>query len=79
MLERSLDVGDYVLVNVPLGPGWQQGAAYSNPYEEHRSAWELIDFEPIAPLRQSIFDDYLGRRYGAFLLSRGNPREIPPA
>jgi hypothetical protein len=78
-LERALDVSDYVLVNVPLGDGWERGAMYDNPYEEHRSEWQTVELLARAPVRHAIYKEYLGRDYGAFLLSRTDPRALRQA
>lgn len=35
-----------VMVNIPLGPGWEQGEHYGNIHETHRSQWSTGDFQP---------------------------------
>ena len=77
-LDRALDLADYVLVNVPLGEGWGRGAVYGNPYERHRSAWGADELLALNPVRHALFQEYQGRDYGAFLLSREDPRALRP-
>ena len=76
VLELSLQAGTYVLLNLPLGPGWIQGPTYGNPYEEHRSSWSLDDLLPLEPVQFATFTEYLGRDYGAFLFSREDPAAL---
>lgn len=76
MLHTALDRSAYVLVNIPLGPGWERGPLYGNPYEEHRSTWELDEFLALEPIRHARFQEYAGRDYGVFLLSRDDPRHL---
>ncbi len=75
-LRRALSVSDYVLVNVPLGDGWRRGAAYGNPFERHRSSWAAEELLALSPVRHALFQEYQGRDYGAFLLSREDPRAL---
>ncbi len=76
ILNKALDLADYVLVNIPIGAGWAQGAAYGNPYEEHKSFWEVHEFLAMNPIRHALLQDYAGRDYGTFLLSRADPRNL---
>ncbi|HIJ66611.1 MAG TPA: hypothetical protein HPP77_11750 [Candidatus Hydrogenedentes bacterium] len=34
-----------LLVNIPIGPGWEHPEAHGNPAELHRSQWEIADFD----------------------------------
>lgn len=76
LLQWSLDSSDYTLVNVPLGSGWPQGAAYGNEYERHVSIWEADDFKPLCIRRSALFRDYIDRSFGSFVLSRQDPKGI---
>jgi hypothetical protein len=78
-LNRALDISDYVLVNVPLGEGWRRGALNGNPFERHRSSWAAGELLAFGDVRHSLFEEYQGRDYGAFLLSRADPRALRPA
>lgn len=68
VLERALALSRHVLVNIPIGVGWERGGMYDNPWEEHRSSWELAEFLALSPVRHAVFREYGGRDYGAFLL-----------
>lgn len=76
VLAKALDISDYVLINIPVGPGWERGGMYDNPYEEHKSSWELGEFLALHPVRHAVFKEYNNRDYGAFLLSRADPRSL---
>lgn len=74
VLSRALDLADYVLVNSPIGEGWERTSLSGNSFEEHRSFWQLKDFLSQPPVRYNVYKEYNGRDYGAFLLSRTDPR-----
>jgi len=76
VLSRANKLADYILINIPLGPGWERMSMYGNPYEEHKSFWNLDELLAMKPLRHAVFKEYKGRDYGAFLLSRTNPRRL---
>ena len=76
VLNRALDLADYVLVNSPIGEGWERSSMYGNPFEEHRSFWQLKDFLNHLPVRYELYKEYNGRDYGGFLLSRTDPRGL---
>src|SRR5215216_1462982 len=76
LLSRALDLADYVLVNSPIGNGWQRTSMYGNEFEEHRSFWQLSDFLNQLPVRYNVYKEYNGRDYGAFLLSRNDPNGL---
>ena len=75
LLRWSIDHSKYVIVNVPLGDDWQQEEMYNNPYERHKSIYKEDDFSSHLA-RKSIFQDYIGRKHGSFVLSREDPRGI---
>lgn len=76
LLNWSIDHSDYVIVNVPLFDEWPQGDMYGNPYERHKSVWSPSDFEQLCLVRSAIFDDYIGRKHGSFVLSRIDGRGV---
>lgn len=54
-----------LLVNIPLGEGWEHGIVHDNVGELHRSQWECEDFFPYP----NHFEEYrlpFGGRYGVF-------------
>jgi tetratricopeptide (TPR) repeat protein len=54
-----------LIVNIPIGEGWDHPEQYGNPAELHRSEWYNEDFEGYA----LEFDEFAlpgGLRYGAF-------------
>lgn len=53
-----------LMVNIPLGVGWEHPEAYGNPNELHRSVWETEDFAPYPGVYQ-CFELPCGR-YGVF-------------
>jgi len=75
-LQSALAASDYVLVNIPLGGEWPQSDMYHNPYERHLSEWAAEDFENETLVRAAFFEDYLGRPFGSFILSRDDPKNL---
>ncbi len=53
-----------LLVNIPLGEGWEHPEAHGNPGELHRSQWSVEDFAEYTPLTQ-LFRLPCGK-YGVF-------------
>jgi hypothetical protein len=76
LLDWSTGLSDYVLVNIPLGEHWEQGEKYENPYEQHLSTWNAVEFEEYYLRRQAAFRDYIDRPHGSFLLSRYDPCQV---
>jgi hypothetical protein len=76
VLKKSLELSDYVLVNIPIGADWERSSMYGNPYEEHKSFWQLDEFLAMQPIRYALFKEYAGRDYGTFLLSHTDPRAL---
>jgi hypothetical protein len=60
----------HIAIFIPLGSRWEQAAVFGNPFEAHRSFWDLGDFEPFAGIHE-LFDCPAGP-YGAFLVSKEN-------
>lgn len=76
LLNYSLNISDYVMVNVPLGHEWLQDEKYNNPYERHLSKWTAEEFQTFALRRQGLFLDYIGRPFGSFVLSKHDPQKL---
>jgi len=76
LLSWAVDCSDYVLVNVPLGAEWPQAEIYLNPFERHRSEWSSNDFRAFGLQRQALFQDYMDRPFGSFVLSRHDPQGL---
>lgn len=76
LLEHCLNSSDYVLINIPLGEDHEQGAAYGNEYERHLSSWDVADFRGPTLVRHVELQDYIGRPYGSFVLSRTDPKNL---
>jgi len=53
-----------LLLNIPIGPGWNHPEAHGNPGELHRSQWATEDFVQY-PAESVMFDLPCGR-YGVF-------------
>ncbi len=58
----------HIIVCIPLGEKWTQGAIYGNPYEKHLSFWSFEEFKPFA-CSHNIFQ-YAPGAYGAFLIKK---------
>ena len=67
VLALSRQEAYYTMLCVPLGPGWEQGALYGNPYEAHRSRWDHRDFVGLRPICWRFFRDVIGRRHAVYL------------
>lgn len=59
-----------IILFLPLGSGWIQGAIYDNPYETHRSSWEGDEMMPMSS-SYKIYK-YAPGFYGAFLIEKEN-------
>lgn len=76
LLRYSVEHSDYVLVNIPIGEEFEQGEVYGNKYEAHLSTWERDEFEEFGLVRSCVFLDFQGRPYGAFVLSKHDPKNL---
>ncbi len=70
LLERCIANAKYVMVNIPLGPEWEQGEVYGNKFERHQAVWQPGDFQRPELRHHRLFRDYVGRPFGVFVLSR---------
>lgn len=76
LLNASLVASSYVLVNIPLGEEWPQENIYDNPYEQHLSVWIAEEFKDFHLRRAALFEDFRGRPFGSFILSRLDPKRL---
>lgn len=79
LLDVALAKSKYVLINIPIGKGFEQGERYGNPYEAHLSLWEVEDFRlPVARAGRLFLDAY-ARDYLSVVLSKEDPRDVAGA
>jgi SAM-dependent methyltransferase len=64
---KCLKRGKYVLLIIPLGTNWQQGAVYGNEHERHLSFWSKEDLHKFPAEHQQMFKDQAGRSFGVYL------------
>ncbi len=62
-----------LLVNIPIGEGWDHPERHGNPGELHRSQWAVEDFVPYAG-SYNLFELPCGQ-YGVFYLPKDCPTE----
>lgn len=69
LLQTCIQKSRFVLLNIPIGNDWPQGAAYGNEFETHLSTWttEELDQFPVADKRH--FKDYINRDFSTYLFS----------
>jgi hypothetical protein len=72
LIELSLKKSKYLMINVPLGKGWEQEGTDENPFEKHRSTWNKKDFIKFPNKLVKLFKDNTLRNFGVILLS-GKP------
>ncbi|GMW00029.1 MAG: hypothetical protein AMXMBFR84_11670 [Candidatus Hydrogenedentota bacterium] len=63
-----------LLVNIPIGEGWDHPEQYGNPGELHRSQWMPEDFDPW-PNHQTLMDLPCGK-YGVFYCPKNLPERV---
>ena len=76
LLRWSLNQSDYVLVNVPLGEYWSQDSTFSSKFERHLSVGNAEEFHLFPLRREALFQDYIGRPFGSFILSHNDPHGL---
>lgn len=69
LIDSSLKKAKYVLINIPLGKGWEQEGTKENPHERHLSTWTKNDFLKYPHRLIKIFKDDTLRNFGVILLS----------
>ncbi|MDZ4859950.1 MAG: tetratricopeptide repeat protein [Candidatus Hydrogenedentes bacterium] len=62
-----------LLVNIPLGEGWEHPERHGNPGELHRSQWYPEDFHPYPSIAESF--TLPAGAYGSFFCPKGCPNE----
>ncbi|MBE2255709.1 MAG: class I SAM-dependent methyltransferase [Ignavibacteria bacterium] len=80
IIEKSLNISDYVLINIPIGKNWEQSSNI-NPYEEHKSIWQISDFKNYPNKIIKIFNDHIYRKFAVVLLSKNEinlNKKLPP-
>lgn len=63
-----------LLLNIPIGDGWDHPEAHGNPAELHRSRWEIEDFTQY-PSESTMFDLPCGK-YGVFWCIKDVPANL---
>lgn len=68
-IDLCIQKSDYVLINIPTGKNWEQGAINGNEYERHRSVWNESDFDRFSNKIIKQFQDIELRSYIVVLIS----------
>lgn len=69
LLDIALKKSEYVLVNIPIGKNWAQGAINGNIYEVHKSIWYISDFSKYKYKKIKTFRDLMKKKFAVVLLS----------
>ncbi|WP_238916668.1 methyltransferase domain-containing protein [Clostridium sp. YIM B02555] len=72
LLNRCIQYGSNVMLNVPLGEHWEQDALYDNEYECHRSIWTEEDLDKLPYVRKKILKDYINREFATYVFTKQN-------
>jgi spermidine synthase len=68
-LDRCMSLTEgHMILNIPLGPEWEQPEIYDNPYEQHRSAWTWPELNPFV-WKYKMFDIHPGT-YASLLVRK---------
>ncbi len=70
LINMCLEKSDYLLINIPIGSNWKQGAVNNNEYERHRSGWSRADFSAYKNSLIKYFKDIELRDFMVILLSK---------
>lgn len=70
LINLCLEKSDYLLINIPIGGNWNQGAVNNNEYERHRSEWSRTDFSIYKNSLIKNFKDIELRDFAVILLSK---------
>ena len=71
LINLCLERSDYLLINIPVGVNWEQGAVNNNEYERHRSRWSRSDFSIYNNCLIKEFKDIELRDFLVVLISKG--------
>lgn len=69
LIKVGLKKSKYVLINIPIGKYWEQDGIDENPYEQHKSTWNLSDFSSYKYKKIKVFKDFIQRDFSVVLLS----------
>lgn len=69
LIDLCLKKSGYVLINIPTGDNWKQGAINNNEFEIHRSVWDKKDFMKFENVLIKEFKDIELRHYIVVLIS----------
>lgn len=69
-ISTCLNKSKYVLINIPIGPDWEQGEVNNNKHEKHLSIWEVSDFKKYGNVLIKKFNDIELREYAVVLISK---------
>jgi len=69
IIELSLSLSKYILINIPIGDKWGQGMLNDNIYEKHKSIWKINDFKKYKYHNIKQFRDFSRRKYISVLIS----------
>lgn len=69
LISLCLNKSKYLMINIPLGSNWEQGAINGNEYERHRSTWEMSDFGSYKHNIAEVFEDVELRKFLVILIS----------
>ncbi len=70
LIDNCISKSKYLLINVPTGNNWSQGAINGNEYERHRSTWKNSDFEKYGNVLIKKFKDIELRNFSVILISK---------
>lgn len=68
LLNICLKKSRYVILNIPLGSGWEQGAVLGNLHETHRSSWRIEELQRFPHKHFKVFFDEASKSFASFLM-----------
>lgn len=66
LLEEIKDIGNNILLSIPIGKRWLRKSYGQNPYEAHLSSWEIVELEDIGYKTIHHYKIPDGREMGIF-------------
>jgi hypothetical protein len=66
MMDKCAARAKHIILNIPLGETWTQGAIYGNSYEAHLSFWKKEAFQPF--VCAADYHSFEMGEYGCFLI-----------
>ncbi|CAM3901526.1 methyltransferase domain-containing protein [Cohnella lubricantis] len=66
-LDKCLYRSSHVLLIIPIGTNWPQGAVYGNEHERHLSAWSMEELRRFPIAHDRMFKDQAGRSFAVCL------------